>query len=208
MTTHCAFDHRAALAPFLPVGRGQDQVFRRVLSICKPEVLTMHLPFAVQHWPEQERQLTPDAVKDAGPRIFEIVLAVIGYAAQASGALLEGFSALGSALDSIASLPSENFKELLRYSWASSLSAHLMRCEGALNEHGRQPDYWAAVVEEHMASAKAELLSANVVPVELEGWEPDAAVDYVRRLIVGYAELIAEWPTIFACALELNGASR
>jgi hypothetical protein len=207
MTTHVAMDRRLDLVPFPPLGRGQDAVFRSVLAATQPYLIACHLPFAVQHVPGEARVLPENASLDVAPRFSELLLALMA-GLEASSMSTGAGPAFARHLQSISARAPLDFEQQLRYRWAQAASAHILRCEGLLNYYGHEPVYWADALSEHIDAVRSQLLSGEITPVDVGGFSPPDALEFLRAFLDHYAELIAEWPTICRAAAELLDGGR
>jgi hypothetical protein len=118
MTTFCGLDNRALLPPFMPLGRAEDDLFGRLLTLCRPGSYAAHLPWAALHAPLEPRGFTMDDLVHLGDASLpQLIWPFLQSASAHHGAVLDcatRLRRLGRALEDVAELPAEEFAELAR----------------------------------------------------------------------------------------------
>jgi hypothetical protein len=212
MSMHLGLDNRLTLPPFLPVLRNEDGLFGQMLKICQPSGLTAYLPLAVSHLPDEARS---SAGKDLWPgraRAADMLIELFRYTTRAGACRSpeQELRSLGEQLAGVAGLPAPEFQALSRQAWAESRSRYIMALEQLLEEHGREPSYWAADAEAWIRAAQEEATAEGaLVPEDLQRQgQPDEAAVLLQRLFLRYGELLEAWPVIRQAAGELAREDR
>ncbi|HEY5933029.1 MAG TPA: hypothetical protein VIU61_00245 [Kofleriaceae bacterium] len=202
MTGAIGLDHRELLPPFLPVGRGEDGVFATTLRLCDPFGFIGLVPVAVLHDPQGGRTFDPGALVRAF-RVSDCVQ-LLSQAAP-FGDPRQGLAArlwtLGRYLVDLASRPWAELIERLREQHGRQLTHHLPACEAMLAEHPDAPVAWRRDLSRHLVSAVGWARSMDdFLPSELGELPVADARARFQRLLLGYGELLAAWPTLVAAA--------
>lgn len=204
MTPHVAFDTRLDLAPFLPIGRGSDGLFRFVLGAACPDLLSVHLPFAVRHAPPDARSVGFDEYRSIRPRMCDLTIAALVAVHAQSGrdgaAAACGHRDVGRALAAFVSDTGDRFRSRVIEAWRAGMKAHVDRCAMLLKRYRRKPRRWARVMEQHRSAVEAHRADDEWSPADAPGESDAARWDSFHRTLTAYAELIAEWPAIVAAA--------
>jgi hypothetical protein len=212
-----ALDARELLPPFFPVQRNTDGIFGVTLRSTIGGACIAHLPWMLEHAPEDARIIPGDALTRfaAYSRLQDIVLASIhSFPAVASGGgghdPSARMTALGEHLRAVGSLENQDFLKFIR-PWVWRIKASFIAAlEEDLAAHSNQPVYWAADVRRFLESLReAVATDAYIVPEDLPSADGDQEQrDLTRRLVRRFGDLLVWWPAIFdrARALQANGS--
>src|SRR5580658_10909364 len=69
MTAFAGLDNRELLPPFLPTGRGEDNLMAAILTRCFPGACVAHLPRGLVHAPLEPRSFWPGEIARSGSGI-------------------------------------------------------------------------------------------------------------------------------------------
>ena len=189
MTPHVSFDTRLDLAPFLPIGRGSDGLFRFVLGAVCPDLLCAHLPFAVRHAPPEHRAVRLEEYRSIRPRMCDLTTAAL---ATVLGQTRGDPRTVGRAVAAFASDTGERFRARVTEAWRAAMKAHADRGAVLLERYRRKPRRWAQIMEQHRSAVEAHCADDDWSPADAPGGSDAARWDSFYRVFSSYAELIAE----------------
>ncbi len=132
-------DNRKILPPFFPFCRSEDAILSRVISKCFTDAYFGRLPFTIDHLPRAGRTYGPSV----DTRLADIVIAFVStfewpeYMVGGEDSL----QALGSHLESLASLPAERFSLLQQELLWQRTSAMIRALEEFLARNPRGPRF-------------------------------------------------------------------
>lgn len=190
-----AYDNRALLPPFFPIGRGIDLVFGLVTNICRDDAVFAYLPWALRH----DR---PTVAADAGGMRLNLAAATCDLIARASvglptGAPDERMQTLGHRLELLNEMPDFEFQRLLqsidlsvRSARARQLRSRALRAKTACAE-------WSRQLQERI-DALAAPTGPHIAPRELctGGVSPQLASRRFRGLLSSYGRVLHAWPSL------------
>jgi hypothetical protein len=214
MTPFFGLDNRELAPPFLPVARGSDHVFGLSLSLCFPDALFAHLPFALLHRPLDPRcfwagEITRSAAGIDVARLAAALLSSCQVSPPGEDPAVN-LRALGQRLEEAASLPLPGFRQLLRQQAAVEQEERLAWLERQLDERAGRPAWWAADVRRFASCAReSAALSESAIPVDLLYAHPALrALQLTQRLFVLFGRLLRAWPALVEGARALRGRGR
>ena len=204
MTTAFAADNRFMLPPFIPVGRGEDLVFGRVLQNTQHDVWFGHLPHAIFHRPVGRRRfargeiIRSAATTDLSSLICAIVDRCPTDGVDCCGSLRE----LGRSLSNICALSLDLFHAYIRECSTRLTQDRLHLLEERLRSAGPAAPSYVADMESYMERLReAGKREETGIPVELlYGREIDAALRCTQRVIAMYGKLLCAWPDMVEVA--------
>jgi hypothetical protein len=201
-----ALDARTMRPPYVPIGRGEDSLFVRMLLRSDENAFVGYLPLAVLHAP-QRGVYTFDAI----PRrkwLVEVLLDV------ACGAELHppgmatperSLALLGAHLVDLAGADPDALADYLQQLGMQSARACVHAAESILRAKSGRPEWWARDVHEQLEKYLEWLESRGAAPpddlvgvAEGEGWQ------LVRRHLEAFGRLLLSWPAIFRAAAALR----
>lgn len=188
-------DNRVSLPPFFPVGHCDDGVFACVVDRCLEGSYFGSLPWALLHRPENAREYFGRFATTI--RISDIAAACIASWPDA-GILRTGssrMSSMGRHLETIASLPEEDFQEYIRFRVWHRVSQQTALRESVIKEYGAKPEFWAADLRKE-SNLNFAALSENRYydPVDLTS--VDTPLREAQRILFLYGGLLSHWPII------------
>ena len=215
-TALCAFDNTRGAPPWYPLGRRQDNAFRRLAGICDENAVFATLPTAARHEPAYKPPFSGEALWEIPIDLGvynELILAQLAETLGPCGGS-ERLVELGSRYGEIAGLAVGTFRQYLLQLRDRYLSELARRLEDELAVYGAEPEWWAADISLYLEQIEAERSNpSSVVPRELELLthegerpQPDGAIPIMQSYYRRYGELLAAWPRIRQAACELNAA--
>ena len=191
-------DLRHVVGPFFPFGRNEDGAFATLLHKTQPQLLTAHVPIAVQHEPCEDRHYllnTIDALLTL--RITDWVVLLLNSMAVPANILPEDAVMLaGRQLKSMLRVPSGSFMAHFCSLVLESRSANVLRARHLLEERDL-PKPWRAELQNIAARLGiAKVSPLSVIPYELRSYVPGEAISFMIEAMTLYADLLCEWPLI------------
>ncbi|WP_456424593.1 HAD-IIIC family phosphatase [Rhodocaloribacter sp.] len=208
MTTFAGYDLRAVLPPFMPVARGQDVVFGRMVDAGAPGASFLHLPWVMPHRPVEERRFWPGEIfrTAAGVDVAKVMMACLdGFAGDAADPTA-AMRALGAHLAEVGGRPLPDFDAFVRERLRAMNTRFLARLDERLREDGPGAPFWAENLRRYRSMlARAMDAPEYAVPLDLRrGRDASAARATLRRLVRRFGELTAVWPEMLAVARRLR----
>jgi hypothetical protein len=210
MALNLGLDNRELLPPFLPVYRNQDGVFAAILRVCFPGAYQGCLPWVVLHQPPMPRPLWALDPTTSVSRVQtgHLMQMLVGSFLPGPGCRTahQALPALGRTLVELASVPREDFAEVVRLQLWNQAQRLATRLQTVLGKYRGEPGFWAADVQRTLASLRAAVPSLQyALPVDLgadarEGEGVEALQTLVRR----FGELISVWPDLVHAAGQLR----
>lgn len=212
MPMSAGLDARSVLPPFAPAGRDSDGLFGALVRMCVPDAFSGHLPWAIEHVPEEPRVASIDGEIGAAGRatINELVRLALTATFDARDPSPEILVArAGRTLIGLASRPREA-DDFFREHVTRGLARRLAQIERLLAEQSRTPSFWAAVLDRFALALRAAIASdAAHVPFDLVAAH---GLDRARSLLVEHVarvgRLLEAWPALFDAARDLRVEGR
>lgn len=206
--TFChAVDNRLALPPYFPVGRGEDQVWQKLLHWLAPDTVVGHLPIAVRHKPVGARRYSPDDYLDPC-RVFPgnaFLLGLIGTCPQPD--LSAGPDArsgvLGHYLGELAGKPGD-FAAMLRAAWQAYLVHHHTLVLDSIRSRPDYPHWWRHSMRVSLERLASHMASDAEIPLEYAGRTGMVALDELRQDVLRFGRLLEAWPEIRSAADNIS----
>jgi hypothetical protein len=200
LMTFChAVDNIHDIPPYFPIGRGEDQVWQKLLHWSDPGTVVGNLPLSVAHRPASQRFFSREDYTDpCGDfpgnafllgAIDSCPIPYIGFNPD------ERLDWLGGYLAG-ASNNGPKFSSLVTQAWRSYLNHHLLQVETSLNRHSDSPEWWQQTMQEIQERLKDQLNSASPVPVEHASLDGDEAIEALRLDVIKFSHLLQVWPSI------------
>ena len=204
MATAFAADNQIMLPPFIPVGRGEDSVFGRVVQNTQHDVWFGHLPHAIFHGPVGRRRFARGEIirSAATTDLSSLICAMVEQSPtrrrDAPGSLRE----LGRSLSAFGAMSIKGFQEYIR-ECRTRLSQHrLAFLEGRLGSAGGLAPSYVADLKAYIGRLReGDRREEAGIPMELlYGREIDDALYCTCKVIAMYGELLSVWPDIVEVA--------
>ncbi len=203
-------DNRLLLPPFMPVQRGEDDLFGFTMRACFSDGYFGYLPQAILHSPLERRTYPPESIQDfaSSLRTHDIVLACITSfnVWPSMMSIKERLGALGRHLTELGSMTLPDFEEFVRINLWRMQSDYISFMEAHLQSHDSSPQFWAHDVEELIDTLRKAMEGQDyVVPQDLlEDRGLDEARKLSQRLVLNFGQLLCWWPEIVEAARDLR----
>lgn len=204
LMTFChALDNTLPLPPFFPVGRGEDQVWQKLLHWTLPDTVVGHLPMAVRHRPTGMREYTradyldPCAIFDGNA----LLLGILGACPQPSSEFDadQRLTFLGRHLIDLAQ-NSSSFTAVVQDAWRAYLRHHHGLVQRALDSRPNNPDSWRRNLLAVLDRLNAQLQERGRAPLAYASFTDAEAIEVLRIDLLKFARLLQAWPDIRANA--------
>lgn len=209
MSTHFAYDGRTFLPPFVPVLRGQDITFARMLRMSTPTQLIGHVPVAVLHQPIDERRVDRAQLAPAGETTaFSYLLeACLRTAASATKGVPPGpprLAAIGQHLRDLAAQDESVRNDLIRNVVAEATTVSLSRTEELVRALGTTTGAWVEDMQCLMLNERQRLYLARPIASDLaERFGAERARSLMPVMLDEFGQLLESWPAIREAARTL-----
>ncbi|HPN12192.1 MAG TPA: hypothetical protein PLA65_09030, partial [Spirochaetota bacterium] len=201
-------DNRGMVPPFLPILRGEDITFSRLLPMASTNARIGALPVIILHDPVEKRRFETDAALVARPETCYLLYLLLNDFRRPQGAVSprDRMIALGTHLKGIASLTLDDFEEYMKQLWLQRSVITTMTMESILNGHDYKPAFWAEYIERYMISIRDQSYATYMTATrDLYAGDEQAAAQSCMEIVGHVGELLTWWPVIFGAALELRG---
>jgi len=204
MALNLGLDNRRLLPPFMPVHRGQDDIFCALLKASAEGSCFGFLPWALAHEPTaRQRPTVPeDAVRLSVEGIVHMIVRT--FAPVEAKGPEANLVDLGNMLCDLGQARTDTFEEALRNLAWRNASQQIAWLEQLLRKHRRLPQFWASDADRHAATLQASVAARDyIVPRDIEeAFGTKAASARVQRLILRLGELLKAWPALRQAARE------
>jgi hypothetical protein len=208
MSTAFAADNRPILPPFVPVGRGEDVVFGRLLKKVHPRGWFGHVPHAILHTPPEGRRFWPGEVLRSASAtdikgMFCDLLSCPSLHKMTSGE--DAIRKTGQTLMDFGSQSPKDFHALLVDCGRRTVAEQVAFLQRRMTRLGRQPTAWSHDVDAYIRALEKRDWRLAAVPAELQYCrEIDQAVELARKMVSLYGRLLALWPDMICVARLLK----
>jgi hypothetical protein len=202
MTTAFAVDNRVLLPPFLPVGRGSDMLFGRMLPLIHGNSGFGHLPWAVIHSPVTTRRFWEgEFTRSAGITDITTMLYATLPTPPTEMSGPEALVSIGRSLTELARQSRTDFVSIVRDCVVGVLMPTLTDLELRADAVAESIPHWSSATREFVRRARARLgLKHSGIPAEfLYGSEFDCAAELARKLVGQFGQLLVSWADLRAC---------
>ncbi len=208
-------DNRELLPPFLPVLRNEDAIFWLAFQKCCHRRYLMQLPWMLVHSPRESRTASEAEIQGKPHCRFSDDILGVSLQALSIGPVKrdrgDRMKSLGTHLVELASLPIREFEDILRRLLWKRDSGDLQLLERLLQEYRHAPDYWAKDVARMMDGVREFLTREDyIIPKNLleGGRTPEEARVLSQKLVLGYGQLLCDWPVLAEVARDLHAQGK
>lgn len=208
MAMHIGLDGRSVLPPFMPVLRGQDNVFGALLHAADGYVGV--LPGAVLHLPTDRRAarapIGRSGLFHANLHVVRLLQSMPSFSALSMEATLR---AAAAHLRLVHGLEREGFEDLLRRLARAAAARVAQRAEVVLGQAqgGAAGKLHAKDLQYILREAHRAMRLKRVRVIDLPGRSFGRASSAVQGLVLAFAELLAVWPEVVSAAREIDISS-
>jgi hypothetical protein len=212
-TTFLGLDNRDLLPPFLPVQRGQDLIFGRMLWRCFEHACFGHLPTALLHLPVEPRRFSSAEVirsaagYDLAKLIVDCILECPLRRGEGNGR--DRLCALGEHLSELGALPSSEFDRRVRVQAERTTSAFAGWMIAHLEARDGLPAFWANDVRRYVEALRAAVAGEHYcIPLDLlAGSTLQRARATAQRVVLEFGRLCSAWPALVEGSRHLRARS-
>lgn len=207
-----AYDNQSILPPFMPVLRGEDIVFGKILVACFGPSLIGYLPWAILHAPLESRSNSAEDIAQAGhsTSYHQILHSLVDIfpGAEFERDETELLRRLGSHLCDLGKLPVQEFEEILRTRQWIRLTRRIEYLEKQLRYCPLTPAGWRDDIRTHLQVIHNKLTpeglrqSLLIRECTLHTFEERLAL--AQRLTRSFGNLLTAWPSLTQAARELK----
>lgn len=207
LMTFChAVDNTLPLPPYFPVGRGEDQVWQKLLHWSLPHTVVANLPLAVRHRPLSERQYRRSDYLDPC-RFFHgnaFLLGVLSTCPPPDARLGadERLAHMGRHLAFVAQ-SAPRFDELLHGAWRAYLQHHRGLVARSLASEGDRPQWWYSSLRGIQRRLEEQLAAGGEVPLEYASRMGAPAAVAMRPDLARFGQLLQAWPAVRRAGRQL-----
>jgi hypothetical protein len=182
-TFNFSYDNTSLLPPFLCAGRGEGEVFARILMQLEPKTCIGHIPWAVTHIPPQGRRYIDDITT---PDFSSLII----YAIEQSDG--KSLNDIGSALISVGNTSLSELRISIDGFCYGMQQLMIKGFESTLARYDEQPEEWANDVKNHIVKLQ------NPTPIQ------DTFLTQFKNVAKLHGKLLQCWPTLSETFQNLN----
>jgi hypothetical protein len=206
MTTVVGLDHRSLLPPFVPVQRGEDVIFGRILWRCFARRCVGHVPVAVLHDPTPRRFSPREIIRSAsGFDTAKLILAALDLCGEPSSREpAEALMELGRRLEDLAARPAAEFLRLVRAAITDINEAFAEDIQRHVADHADGAAFWAKDLTAFRSLLRdASRAEDYIVPLDLLAKRSaDEACALGQNLVRRFGALLVWWPIMVAAGRD------
>lgn len=205
-----AVDNTAMLPPFMPLGRNEDGVFGAMLAFCDPAALFGHIPYGIVHASER-----PPSYGHAAPlsatetRISELLIGLMRSceAWPLAPSAIDRLKRLGEFLADLSRLELAAFVAFATRVTLETRQRELRHIDSALSGQSDYPDYWKGGLATYQVALLNSITRPDFfLPIECHGHSSlEDGFRGVQALLGRLGLQLAEWPTVWSTARQLQG---
>ena len=210
MSQITGFDNHHMLPPYLPIVRGQDQLFGFMLDFIFPSAVTLDYPWAIPHlpvpergWSDKDLNFTP--ANSFPAFFFEKVLEYKSICQ--SDSATDRLSALSSWFNDLAAASPESLTGMYRDARLLNDSELLQHLDTLLSDSETTPVNWQNYLRNGIAQLNIDMdrvsrddFLVKGVPAGIEG---DELITFWKEIWSGFAEALNAWPRIRQAAAKI-----
>lgn len=210
MSQITGFDNRRMLPPYLPILRGEDQLFGIMLDFIFPNSVALDYPWAVPHLPMPDRQwrdrhlnFTP---ADSFPMFFVKKIVEDRSSCQSDSAS-DRLSSLSCWINNLATASAGTLSSMYRDSRLRSDSERLHHLTMLLETNKSAPVNWQNYLRNGISQLNTDLDRASRSDFVVKGvpttMETDELIAFWKSVWADFASALAAWPKIRDAATEV-----
>jgi amino acid adenylation domain-containing protein len=210
MMAFAGLDHRDLLPPFLPIGRGQDNLFGTTLTRMAPSLCVAHLPWGLLHAPADTRRFRAGEVTRSGSGLDLATLVRLCLESIDTGfprTRAAGLARLGSHLQDIAAFAPRDFDGFVQARWRDEVSRLIAHLDGSLAAHRGRAPAWEADGQTFIRQLRRSLTQPESgTPLDLlYGRSVEEARPLAQHIVRRFGDLLIAWPALVAARCTLDG---
>jgi len=215
MSQITGFDNRQMLPPYIPILRGEDQLFGIMLDFIFPNSVALDYPWAVPHLPVPDRQwrdrhldFTP---ADSFPMFF-VTKIVEDKSSCQSVLACDRLSSLSFWINNLATASADTLSSMYRDRRLRSDSEQLHHLTMLLETNKSAPVNWKNYLRNGITQLNTDLDRASrnnfVVKGAPASMETDDLIAFWKDVWADFASALAAWPKIRDAATELVNSTK
>ncbi len=199
-------DNRTTVAPFFPVGRGEDSIFGALTSVISQDSFFGHIPYALFHNAEAGRSYEVESRF----RVADLIMCLIPTEPVLPGSSpRQGLQLIGKYLRELSNLGDEEFWRCVLHAARKQQSSRLCSLRHVLSELSEHENYCeeatGGLSDDHILQL---VEPERFVPAEFsDSYPADVAKQKTKSLIRSAGELLYTWPDLLTAAAELQRRS-
>ena len=209
--TFC-IDNKKLLSPCFPRGRRDDTNFAIILHNCLEPGLTIHIPYALYHNPDEKPPFTKESFNN-------VSLQTGVYSTLILEKLTKSFinpggknriKELGTLLEEFGKFSLPDFEEQLKLLQIGYFTRTINHINYLLDLYEEKPSLWAEDMGNYCKLLEKEALSSDsIIPVEFRNFvTKKEALCIYRNYLKRCGEMLYWWPEIWETAKTLNMEGR
>lgn len=210
MSQITGFDNRQMLPPYLPILRGEDQLFGNMLNYVFPNSVVLDYPWAVPHlpvpnreWRDRDLSFTPE---DSFPTFF-VSKIVEGRSSCQSTSVSDRLSSLSTWFDNLATSSDDSLSSMYRDSRLRGDSGRLSRLTQLLDTSKSAPVNWQNYLRNGISQLNTDLDLASRNDFVVRGipatMETDELIIFWKNVWADFASALKAWPEIRDAATQV-----
>ena len=210
MSANTGFDNRQLLPPYLPITRGEDQLFGYLLDFIFPSAVTLdyawavpHLPIPLREWLDKDRDFTPG---HSFPRFF-FEKVMDQKSACLAHSPIKRLGVLSAWFNELAAASSDTLAAMYREARLRTTSTKLQHMSSLLAAGGSSPTEWQDYLKNGIGQLNIAMDQASLpdfpvkgLPREMDGAE---LISFWQEVWAGFATALNAWPEIRKVAAEI-----
>jgi len=214
MSQITGLDNRQMLPPYLPILRGEDQLFGNMLDFIFPMGVTLDYPWAIPHlplpgrrWRDKDLDFTPAA---SFPGFFVGKVTALKSRCQATSPT-DRLSALTAWFADMARASDDSLATMYRHSRLQSDSKTLEHLNTLLSEAESAPVDWQNYLRNGIRQLNVDLDRASRGDFPVEGLpntiKGEELIMFWKDVWMGFAQALKAWPEIRKAAADIAETS-
>ena len=206
-------DNRMLNPPFIPIGRGEDHIFGRMVSQYFSDAHFAYLPQIVLHAPVDPRkfwngEITRSASGIDFPTFFGSLFDAIeqkkfGHNSQNNLILL------GKRFEELGQMPELDFEAYVRQDVTRQAHSIISELESLVEDPHHFPKYWENDVRKFIEIKRGALTQSEfIIPLDLlYGHGYQDALRLIQQMVLKYGQLLQGWPELLDITKSLSNES-
>jgi len=193
------------LAPFSPLGSGEDGLYSVLLVATRPSAAVAYLPFAIRHEPLVRPRFTDADITGDNMRVHvnDVLSALVaGFTAPRWGSPERSLRALGAELSALGTLSSSEFIESATIAVRKQLVSSSAVLHQRLRQFGGEPTWWANDLRRRISNLEATAECVNILDRldEADRLGAGGPRGYVAR----FGDIVQAWPDMIRAARQME----
>ena len=195
-------DNRTLTPPFIPIGRGEDHIFGRMVSRYFRDAHFAYLPQIVLHAPVDPRKFWNGEISRSAsgidfPTFFDSLLDAFEEKSFCHNSK-DNLILLGKRFKELGQMPESDFEEYVRQNVTRKTHSIISELESQVEKPNHSPEYWGKDVRKFLEIKREALTQAEfIIPLDLlYGHGYQDALRLIQQLVLKYGQLLQGWPEL------------